>query len=105
MTQKDYEIARKIKERLSGIVPVLDFRVFGSRARRDADEYSDMDVFIEVQSLNMELKNVISDITWEIGFENFMVISPLVFSKDEIENSPLKASPILRNIISEGIQI
>ncbi|MBI5181212.1 MAG: nucleotidyltransferase domain-containing protein, partial [Nitrospirae bacterium] len=47
MKQKDYEIAKELKKRLSEVVNLIDFRIFGSRARGEADEYSDMDVFIE----------------------------------------------------------
>ena len=103
MRQRDFEIAKKLKEKLSKGVSLIDFRVFGSRVRGDEDEYSDMDVFIEVESLNKEVKEKILDIVWEIGFENFMVISPLIFTRDEIENSPLKASPIVKNIVEEGV--
>ncbi len=103
MKPKDYEIAKKLKERLSEVVQLIDFRVFGSRARGDEDEYSDMDIFLEVESLNKELEEKISDIAWEVGFENFIFISPLIFTKDEIENSPLRSSPIVRNIKEEGV--
>lgn len=105
MKPKDYEIANKLKERLSAVVNLIDFRVFGSRARGDADDLSDMDVFLEVESLNKELKERISDIVWEVGFESFVVISPLIFTKDEIENSPIRSSPIVKNISKEGIKI
>ncbi|OHB38379.1 MAG: hypothetical protein A2Y09_09610 [Planctomycetes bacterium GWA2_39_15] len=105
MKPKDYEIAKILKERLSEVVNLIDFRVFGSRARGDADDLSDMDVFLEVESLDKELKEKISDIVWEVGFENFVVISPLIFTKDEIENSPIRSSPIVKNISKEGIKI
>lgn len=105
MKQKDYEIAKDLKKRLSEVVNLIDFKVFGSRARGKADEYSDMDVFIEVESLDKKIKEKISDITWEIGFENLIVISPLIFTRDEIENSPLRASPIVKNIAEEGVAV
>ena len=105
MKPKDYEIAKILKERLSEVVNLIDFRVFGSRARGDADDLSDMDVFLEVELLDKELKEKISDIVWEVGFENFVVISPLIFTKDEIENSPIRSSPIVKNISKEGIKI
>ena len=75
MTSKDYEIAKKLKDRLSEVVQLVDFRVFGSRARGDEDEYSDMDIYLEVISLDKKLKEKIFDIVWEVGFENFIVIS------------------------------
>jgi len=105
MKQIDYEIARKLKEKLSEVVNIIDFKVFGSRARGDADEYSDMDVFIEVESINKLLKRRIYKIAWEVGFENFMVISLLVFTRYEIEKSPMKVSPIVKNIAEEGIKV
>ncbi|PIV52499.1 MAG: nucleotidyltransferase domain-containing protein [Elusimicrobia bacterium CG02_land_8_20_14_3_00_37_13] len=105
MRPKDLEIAKELKDRLSGVVQLIDFRVFGSRARGDTDEYSDMDVFLEVESLNEELKEKIADIVWDVGFEHFIVISPLIFTRDEIEKTPLKASPIVRNIVEEGLRI
>ena len=40
MTQQDREIAKELKNKLSEVVHLLDFRIFGSRARGDADEYS-----------------------------------------------------------------
>lgn len=105
MTRKDYEIAKKLKEELSGIVHLIDFRVFGSRARGDEDEYSDIDVFIEVESLNNELEEKISDIVWEVGFENSICIAPLIFTRYEIEDSPLRVSPIVKNITEEGVKV
>lgn len=105
MEQRDYEIAKELKERLSKIVRLIDFRVFGSRARGDKDEYSDMDVFLEIESLNTEVKNKILDIIWEVGFKYFIVISPLIFTRDEIEKSPMRASPIVENIVKEGVKV
>jgi predicted nucleotidyltransferase len=43
MTQKDYEIAMQLRERISSMTEISDIRVFGSRARGDNDEDSDMD--------------------------------------------------------------
>lgn len=105
MTTKDYEIAKRLKERLSEVVDLIDFRVFGSRVRDDADEYSDMDVFIEVESMDKAIEDKISDIVWEVGFENSIYISPLVFTRYEIEESPLRVSPIVKNIEEEGVRV
>ena len=37
----DLHIARQFKERLAGLAPLVDFKVFGSRARGDADWFSE----------------------------------------------------------------
>ena len=105
MRPQDRLIAKELKERLAAVAKLVDFRVFGSRARGNADEYSDMDVFLEVESLDGELKERIQEIVWEVGFENYLVISSLIFTRDEIENSPLRSSPIVRTIAEEGMRI
>ncbi len=53
MNQKDYEVAKKLKEKLSEVAPVVDLIVFGSRARGDQDEYSDMDVSVYLSLFNL----------------------------------------------------
>ena len=105
MNQKDHKIALELKEKLAGIVPLVDFRVYGSRARGDAGEYSDMDVFVEVEHLDRDMKKKINHLSWEVGFNNYMLISSLIFTRNEIENSPLRSSPIVRNIFAEGVKI
>ncbi|MBI5235240.1 MAG: nucleotidyltransferase domain-containing protein [Deltaproteobacteria bacterium] len=105
MNETDYKTASALKQRLGSVVSLVDFKVFGSRARGDGDEYSDMDVFIEVVSLDKGLKEKISKIVWEVGFENYTFISSLVFTKEEIENTPIRSSSIIKNIFADGITI
>ena len=105
MNPRDYKIASELKRRLGEALELIDFKVYGSKARGDDDEFSDLDVFVEVTTLDGKTKDIISEIAWELGLENSMVISPLVFSVDETENSALRASPILLNIKEEGIRV
>ncbi len=105
MNTHDYQIAQKLKQELANVVKLVDFRVFGSRASGKADEYSDMDVFLDVESLDKALENKIYDIVWAVCFEHFMVISALIFTRYEIEKSPLRASPIVKNIMEYGVSI
>ncbi|PIX16267.1 nucleotidyltransferase domain-containing protein [Candidatus Desantisbacteria bacterium CG_4_8_14_3_um_filter_40_12] len=105
MNESDYKIAKELKKRLSDVISLIDFRVFGSRAKGTQGEYSDMDVFIEVEYLDKELEKGVREIIWEEGFENSIYISPLLFTRHEIEDSPLRASPIVKNINEEGIKV
>jgi predicted nucleotidyltransferase len=40
---------------LKEAVELIDFKVYGSKARGDEDEFSDLDFFIEVASLDRQL--------------------------------------------------
>jgi len=67
MKPVDYKIAQELKTRIAQVVELIDFRVYVSKARGDDDEYSDMDVFVEVLSLDKKIKEDIADISWEVG--------------------------------------
>lgn len=105
MNANDYKIVRELKNRLAAQAKLIDFKVFGSRARGDAEQESDMDVFVEVESLTPEVKEKIHATIWEVGFENFLVISPLIVSRFELEQTALRSSAIIRNITREGVAV
>ena len=75
MKQYDYRILCELKERLSRKVSLSDMRLFGSRARGDSDEFSDFDVFIETETLDKKIRDMIRETAWEIGLEHNIMIS------------------------------
>jgi predicted nucleotidyltransferase len=105
VTDKDYQAVQELKRELSKKLSIVDLKIFGSRARGKGREFSDLDVFIEVEYVNSKIKKEIYDISWEIGFKHDIFISPLIFSRYDIESSPLKASPIVKNIMEDGITV
>jgi uncharacterized protein len=104
-TQNDLQTARILKDRVLKLTPLIDFRLFGSRARGDADEFSDMDIYMEFETVDKELKKMVKNIAWEMTLETGVVVSTLLFSRYEIENSPLRSSPIIRVIMEEGVSV
>ncbi|MFH1929084.1 MAG: nucleotidyltransferase domain-containing protein [Chloroflexota bacterium] len=104
LTETDLQIAREFQRRLTDIVPVLDLRVFGSRARGNAVPDSDMDVFVELEMCTPAMRRRISEIAWEVGFEMDRVISTVVATRDELEHGAMGASPLILNIEREGVQ-
>jgi len=103
--EHDIQTARELKKRISKLTPLVDFRLFGSRARGDADEYSDMDIFMEFETIDRELRNKVKNAAWEMTLESGIVVTTLLFSRHEIENSPLRSSPIVRVIMEEGVPV
>ena len=105
MKDGDRELAREVKRRLGVNIPIYEVRVFGSRARGDATPESDLDLYLETGQLSRQDRRLISEVAWEVGFENDVVIVPVVFSREALENGPLSASPLYRTIKKEGILV
>lgn len=80
--------------------------LFGSRARGDATPYSDMDIVVVLdETANEQDLDYISDCAWEAGFEHGIVVVPIVFTKDEWENSPERYSLLSQAVEKEGISL
>jgi predicted nucleotidyltransferase len=104
LTETDQQIAREFQHRLTAVTPILDLRVFGSRARGDAAPDSDLDIFIEVETLTPQLRQQISEIAWEVGFEMDRVISTIVTTRDQLEHGAMGANPLVLNVEREGVR-
>jgi uncharacterized protein len=105
MKKEIFATVHELKRLLASAVPLVDVRVFGSYARGEEESDSDLDVFIEIETLSRQSKKIIRELSWRIGLEHGMVISPLIFGRYEIERSPLRSSPIIENIMREGISV
>jgi hypothetical protein len=79
--------------------------LFGSRARGDADADSDMDVLVIVDDFTDQTEDFISQCAWEAGFENDIVLVPVVFSRNDWENGPERYSLLAEAIKSEGVYL
>jgi hypothetical protein len=105
LARADHHAAVEFKRRLDKIATILEMRIFGSRARGDAAPDSDLDVFIEVESLTPDLRRRIDEIAWEVGFELDYVISPIVVTSDQLQAGPMGASPLILKIEQEGVSL
>lgn len=105
MESLDLKIMEEFRSGLEAIIPVLDLRIFGSRARDDARDDSDLDVFIKVADLDRSLRERIHDLAWEIGFKYDRVISTFVVTEAQIQSGALGASPLLSKVMEEGLAV
>jgi uncharacterized protein len=96
-------ILQKFAEKVRLKYPEAYILAFGSRARNNASIDSDFDICVILQNVDPEDRLLISDIAWEVGFEEDIMISTIVIPQKEYENGPLSASPLVDAIRSEGV--
>jgi len=98
-------IIEQFKCLLSKKLQVEQIIVFGSRARGDADQDSDLDILVILDNATEEAEEYVSECAWEAGFEQGMVIVPVVYGKQEWEHGPDRFSLLARTIEKEGLTI
>lgn len=87
---------------------ILEVRVFGSMARGDANEDSDLDLFVKVDQKDRPLVRGIVDAACEISEAETAyrpVLSPLVMSRDHFEELLQRERRIARDILIEGVAV
>jgi Arc/MetJ-type ribon-helix-helix transcriptional regulator len=104
LADQDRQVVREFQRRLAQCVPVRTLLVFGSHARGDAAPDSDLDLFIELEEATPEIRERISEIAWEVGFEMGRVISTVVSAHDDLEHGAMGANSLLLNVEREGVE-
>jgi predicted nucleotidyltransferase len=103
MIERDRLVFNEVAARVKARYPEARIWAFGSRVRGDAREDSDLDICIVVPGLDRAAWEEISDIAWEVGFENDLLITTVKFDKDAFERGAPSASPLVRSILREGV--
>ncbi len=102
-TDKERAAVLRFKEILKEKYSILDFRIFGSKARDDASQGSDIDIMIEIEDYRPGLESEIRNIAFEINLEYDCLITTTIFSRKELEEGPLSESPLYKTIETEGM--
>jgi uncharacterized protein len=105
LNKNEEQAISELKKALMRKYGLVDFRVFGSKARGDADPDSDIDVMIELEDYTPEIESAIDDLIFDINLSHDCFISTVMFSRKELEEGPLSESPLYKVISREGIRI
>ena len=100
----DVELLQRCKRAIRQVVPDADVILYGSRARGDADEYSDYDILIIVNGLvDMALKEKILSNVYPLELETSAVLTLITYSKQQWDSPLYRAMPLHKNVDREGV--
>ncbi|CAI1491938.1 Putative nucleotidyltransferase [Thermococcus nautili] len=98
------EILREVKEKLIKILgdDLVEVILFGSYARGEAKEDSDVDVLVVVKrKLTLEEHDKLSEVTEEYILEKGLVLSLIVYPV----NPRMEDDPLIWNVNVEGVKV
>jgi uncharacterized protein len=105
MKSNERAAVQKLKREIGKTINLVDYRLFGSKARGEESPESDIDVMIVVENYTPDVEAVIDELIFEINLDYDCLISAVIFGSNELHEGPLGESPIYRSISSEGIRI
>lgn len=105
MNPEDRTIALELRSLCEHLTPILDCRIYGSRARGDASPESDLDMYLVVPVLTRTLRRALDDVAWQIGFGHDRVVALLVVTPDDLSTGFVGANPLIKVIEREGVAI
>ncbi len=104
MNHLDIALLQQCKAAISEVVSGAEVILYGSRARNEAQEYSDYDLLVLVdESVSMGLKEKILDQVYPVQLETEQMISFIVYNKEQWHSPLYCAMPLHKNIDREGI--
>ncbi len=84
---------------------LIEVRLFGSYARGEAKEESDVDVFVLLRAAGWRERKAVLDMAGDLFAESGLLISPTVFDADRYEEWRRQQRPLVMDIEREGVRL
>ncbi|MBA2670636.1 MAG: nucleotidyltransferase domain-containing protein [Gemmatimonadetes bacterium] len=84
---------------------LVEMRLFGSKARGDATEESDIDVLVVVSRIHPEVGRQVSDAAFEASLEHDVLIAPVLVSRARYQDAVWRISDLAVAVEREGVPL
>lgn len=104
LTTDECKAIESLKNMILRKYRLLDFIIFGSKAIGKDTEESDVDVMVEIEEESQNARWDIYKMAADVNIKFGCLISPILFSRREIEDGPMDESPIYKRIVKDGVR-
>ena len=105
LTGKERTVLRGVVESLKHSFHAEQVVLFGSAARGELNEGSDVDLFVVLPTVDWPTEKKICDVCYDAELETGRVFSTICVSADEMRNAPVRYSPLVAHVQCEGLPL
>ncbi|MFH1890378.1 MAG: nucleotidyltransferase domain-containing protein [Candidatus Kuenenbacteria bacterium] len=84
---------------------IVEIKLFGSKARGNSRKESDIDILVVIKDDSEKNKDKIFDIVQNVLLEYEVLLSPVIFNKEEYDSLNKIPTIFMQNIKFEGVRI
>lgn len=97
------EFGRRLRARFGS--RVVDLRLFGSTARGEAHEESDVDIAVVLDTVDWDTRAQAIDLATTVGLEMDLLLSPTVLDRETFDRWLRQERALARDIVDQGIPL
>lgn len=106
LKENEQKAVRMFKGKVSEHFPGAEFILFGSKAKGNDGEFSDVDVLVIIDGdVGREVEKKVFDIGYDIELEFDVIFGIIVESRNFWDSALCRETPLRKNIDREGILI
>ena len=104
--EADKVLLDRCRQAIKRVVPDADIILYGSRARGDAQEYSDYDILVLVdQPASIALKDQILSNIYPLELETGAMLTLVTYDRRRWESLPYREMPFHKNVERDGVLV
>lgn len=105
LTQNERSAITALKKEIAQRYALQWIKLIGSKARGDSDSESDLDVVIVLTDLSWPIEKSIYELCYALSIQYDVLISPVLFSSQEISDRYIQITPFYKVVQQEGILV
>jgi len=105
LLNKEKKALQQLKKELSQRYNLYWLKIIGSKVRGDSDKESDIDVVIVLDNVNWDIEKQVYELCFHIGLEYDVLISPIIYSVQETNDTLIKATSFFMTVEKDGVAV
>ncbi|MBU1931970.1 MAG: nucleotidyltransferase domain-containing protein [Bacteroidota bacterium] len=107
LSEKEQLVLKKFRLALEETIGgnLIELKLFGSKARGDARNDSDIDVLVITADGDWRMRDIVYGVVTDIFLEDEIDISPKVINKRNYDYLYKMKTPFIKNLIRDGVTI